>query len=99
MSTSQVTPAPDQTKPAEKQPTTDPYELLKEVGGPSREQIEFLKQQSPNGRVRLLTPDHKRVFVLRGTRCFAAGRKISLARASRTADAASGSDESVGCSD
>lgn len=65
MSTSQVTPTPDQTKPAEAQPTTDPYELLAKVGGPTREQIEYLKQQSPNGRVRLFTPDTKRVFVLR----------------------------------
>ena len=65
MSTSQVTPSPDQTKPADVQPTTDPYTLLAQVGGPSKEQIEYLKQQSPNGRVRLFTPDAKRVFVLR----------------------------------
>ena len=61
MSTTPVTPA----KPEETQPTTDPYVLLQQVGGPTKEQIEYLKGQSPNGRVRRITLDSKRMYVLR----------------------------------
>jgi hypothetical protein len=43
----------------------NPYEFLASIGGPNREQIEFIKSQSPNGRARIFTPDGKRAFVLR----------------------------------
>jgi hypothetical protein len=45
---------PETPNPAEtekKGPVTDPYEMLAQVGGPTRDQIETIKQSSPNGRV------------------------------------------------
>ena len=51
------TPTPDSKDP--KKPMNE-WDLLQSVGGPSREQIDVLKQSVPNGRVRLFTPDGKR---------------------------------------
>jgi hypothetical protein len=44
----------------------DPYDLLKERGGPSREQISVMKAQTPNGKIKLFTLDGgERIYLLR----------------------------------
>jgi len=45
----------------------DPYEFLATVkNAPSKQQIEAWKSEVPGGRVRLFTPDGKRVYIIRG---------------------------------
>lgn len=45
----------------------DPYQFLSEFpNAPSKAMIDSWKQQAPNGRVRLFTPDAKRVYLVRG---------------------------------
>ena len=44
----------------------DPYDLLKEVGGPSKDEVAGLKAQTPNGQIKIFTLDGgKRIYLLR----------------------------------
>jgi hypothetical protein len=58
------TPAPD-AAPAAAPKTLTPLDFLASLGGPSPEQIDFIKQQSPNNRARVMCNDGKRAFVVR----------------------------------
>lgn len=43
-----------------------PYDFLESIeGAPTKAQIENWKTQAPGGKIRLFTPDGKRVFILR----------------------------------
>lgn len=54
-------------EPAEATGAVDPYEFLNKVpGAPSKSEIESWKNQTPNGRVKVFTPDYKRIYILRG---------------------------------
>jgi hypothetical protein len=43
----------------------DPYEFLASISGPTKDQVEAFKQNVPNGRIRIFTPDGKRGYLLR----------------------------------
>lgn len=49
-----------------KAPLTGPEFLASLAGAPSPEQVEAWKQQAPNNRIELFTPDGKRAYIVRG---------------------------------
>lgn len=52
---------------AVQQKFTNPYDFLKTIpGAPSEEKIKEWKAQTPNQRIRVFSPDTKRVFLVRG---------------------------------
>jgi hypothetical protein len=58
-------PVPTPESPVNKPPS--PVEFLAKLpGAPSKEHIASLKQQVPNGTIRLFSPDGKRAFLMRG---------------------------------
>ena len=49
-----------------KEELLDPYTLIEKAGGPNKDAILALKVQTPNGRLKVFTPDGgKRLFILR----------------------------------
>jgi len=60
-----VTPDPEVVPAKDPNAGMDPIDFLASIGGPSLDQINFIKQQSPNKRARVFTPDSKRAFVVR----------------------------------
>lgn len=45
----------------------DPYEFLAQFpNAPSRQYLEGVKKEAPGGKLRIFSPDGKRVFILRG---------------------------------
>lgn len=59
-----------EVKEVQKQPL-DPYELIKQKGGPSKDQIASFKAETPNGRIKIFTLDGgERIFLLRAVSLF-----------------------------
>jgi hypothetical protein len=57
---------PDET-PADRTEGIDPYTILAQLpNAPTKEQVESIKLQAPNGRVRFYCPDGRRAYLLRG---------------------------------
>jgi hypothetical protein len=63
----EVEQAIEQTEQAVKKQFSDPYEFLATIpGAPSKDLIQTMKAQTPNQRIRVFSPDTKRVFLIRG---------------------------------
>lgn len=58
---------PNETPQTQAPQPVDPLEFLQQFpGAPSRQHLENLKKEVPGGKLRIFSPDGKRVFILRG---------------------------------
>ena len=58
---------PEEKNAAETPQPVDPFEFLQQFpNAPSRQYLEGLKKEVPGGKLRIFSPDGKRVFILRG---------------------------------
>jgi len=58
---------PGETKPAVDRSNMDPHEFLASLpGAPTKDMIAAWKQQAPNNRLEVFTPDGKRAYIVRG---------------------------------